>query len=108
MTNVVAVNGYSTHKELANKFAAYLVDQCADSLYEQTGKVSANLHADTDNGALQIFKMEYAESVPLPKMMKTANYWLLLERLFAKVWNGEDVTALTQELKILLSFQMDS
>lgn len=108
VTNVVAVNGYSTQKELANKFAAYLVDQCADSLYEQTGKVSANLHADTDNGALQIFKMEYAESVPLPKMMKTANYWLLLERLFAKVWNGEDVTALTQELKILLSFQMDS
>lgn len=107
VTNTVAINGYSRHKELANKFAAYLVDECADSLYEKTGKVSANLHTDTDNGALQIFKLEYAESVPLPKMMETGNYWLLLERLFAKVWNGEDVTALTQELKILLSFQTE-
>ena len=107
VTNTVAVNGYSQHKELANKFAAYLVDECADSLYEKTGRVAANLHADTDNGALQIFKLEYAESIPLPKMMETGNYWLLLERLFAKVWNGEDVTALTQELKLLLSFQTD-
>ena len=107
VTNTVAVNGYSRHKELANKFAAYLVDECADTLYEKTGRVSANLRADTDNGALQIFKLEYAESIPLPKMMETGNYWLLLERLFAKVWNGEDVTALTQELKLLLSFQTD-
>ena len=69
--------------------------------------MAANLHADTDNGALQIFRLEYAESIPLPKMMETGNYWLLLERLFAKVWNGEDVTAITQELKLLLSFQTD-
>lgn len=108
VTNTVVVNGYSRHKELANKFAAYLVEECADSLYAKTGKVSANLRADTDNGALQIFKMEYAKSVPLPKMMETGNYWLLLERLFAKVWDGADVTALTQELKLLLSFQSDS
>lgn len=108
VTSAVAVNGYSQHKELANKFAAYLADECAGSLYEKTGKVSANLHADTDNGALQIFKLEYANSVPLPKMMKTSNYWMLLERLFAKVWDGEDVTALTQELKILLSFQTET
>ena len=107
VTNTVAVNGYSTHRELANKFAAYLVDECAGSLYEKTGKVSANLRAEADNEALQAFKMEYAESVPLPKMMETGNYWLLLERLFAKVWSGDDVTALTQELKLLLSFQTE-
>ena len=69
--------------------------------------MSANLRAEADNEALQAFKMEYAESVPLPKMMETGNYWLLLERLFAKVWSGDDVTALTQELKLLLSFQTE-
>ena len=42
VTTAVAVNGYSSHKELANRFAAYLVDECADTLYEKTGKVSAN------------------------------------------------------------------
>ncbi|MGN0402945.1 MAG: extracellular solute-binding protein [Acetatifactor sp.] len=105
VTNAVAVNGYSKHKELANRFAAYLVNDCAESFYEKTGKVSANLAAESDNGAIQIFKMEYAESIPLPKMMATGNYWLLLERLFAKVWNGEDITEYVQELDSLISAQ---
>ncbi len=108
VTNVVAINGYSQHKDIANKFAAYLVDECADSLYEKTGKVSANLHAETEIPELQIFKQEYAESIPLPKMMETGNFWMLLERLFAKVWDGNDVTAYVQELKLLLSFQTDT
>lgn len=105
VTNTVAINGYSKNKELANKFAAYLVNECAGSFYEKTGKVSANLASESDNGALQIFKQEYAESIPLPKMMATGNYWLLLERLFSKVWNGEDITVCVQELDSLISAQ---
>lgn len=98
VTNTVAINGYSEHKELANRFAAYLVGEYAQNLYERTGKVSANINANTDNGALQIFMEEYADSVPLPKMMETGNFWLQLENLFAKVWNGEDVASLVQQL----------
>ncbi|MCM1192620.1 MAG: extracellular solute-binding protein [Butyrivibrio sp.] len=108
VTNAVAVNGYSQHKELANKFAAYLVSECADSLYERTGKAPAKLSAGTDNGALQIFKLEYARSVPLPKMMETGNFWLQLERLFAQVWDGEDVTAQVQELAAQIEAQTGS
>lgn len=98
VTNGVVVNGYSSHKELANRFATYLVTECASSLYERTGKVSANSLADRDNQALQIFKQEYADSIPLPKMMETGNYWMQLESLFSKVWNGEDSTELLREL----------
>lgn len=105
VTNAIAVNGYSQHKELANKFAAYLVDECADSLYDRTGKVPANLYAAAEAGPLAIFKLEYAESIPLPKMMETGNFWLQLERLFAKVWNGEDVTAQVQELAAQIAAQ---
>ena len=105
VTNAVAVNGYSRHKELANKFAAYLVDECADSLYDRTGKFPANLNAAAEEGPLTIFKLEYAESIPLPKMMETGNFWLQLERLFAKVWNGEDVTAQVQELAAQIAAQ---
>lgn len=105
VTNSIAINGYSKQKDLANKFAAFLAGECADSLYSMTGKVPANLTVDFDKEALEIFRMEYAKSVPLPKMMETGNFWLLLERLFAKVWNGEDVTAYVQELNILISRQ---
>lgn len=105
VTKTIAVNGYSKNQEIANKFAAYLANECTSTLYAKTGKVSANLKANTDSGMLQIFKAEYAKSIPLPKMMETGNYWLLLERLFAKIWNDEDVTALVQELDILISSQ---
>ncbi|MCM1542075.1 MAG: extracellular solute-binding protein [Blautia sp.] len=98
VTKTVAVNGYSNNKELANRFASYLVTECADSLYERSGKASANINAETQNGALQIFMLEYGESVSLPKMMETGNFWLQLERLFSSVWNGADVTAMVEEL----------
>jgi len=108
VTSTVAVNGYSEHKELANRFAAYLVDECADSMYERTGRVPAKINANQDSMDLQVFKQEYADSVPLPKMMRTENFWLLLEGLFAKVWNGDDVTALVQELADRIYLQVNS
>ena len=98
VTNAVVINGYSENKELANEFAAYLTTEYADVLYERTGKVSAKIYANEDNPALQIFAMEYASSVPLPKMMETGNFWLQLEILFSKVWNSADVTTQVQEL----------
>ena len=98
VTNGVVVNGYSEHKELANRFAAYLTGECALSLYERTGRMSSNKAANADDELLQVFFEEYGESVCLPKMMETENFWLQLEVLFAKVWNGEDATALIKEL----------
>lgn len=106
VTSAVAVNGYSSHKELANRFAAYLVNDCAETLYERTGKMPSNLAANADNGAIQIFRQEYADSMSLPKMMETGNYWLYLERLFAMVWNEGDIEALVWELDQQISFQL--
>ena len=41
---------------------------------------------------------EYERSVSLPKMIETGNYWVQLEILFSKVWNGGNVAALVEEL----------
>lgn len=108
VTGCVVVNGYSGHKELANEFAVYLADDCAENLYEKTGKPAAKLDADEDNGAVQIFKMEYADSVSLPKMMGTGNFWLQMEVVFTKVWNGADVDALVSELAEQISTQVSA
>ncbi len=108
VTNAVAVNSYSEHQELANRFAGYLVTECADSLYERTGKVAAYAGANADNPVLQVFKQEYADSIPLPKMMETGNFWLQLEGLFSRVWNGADVTQLVQELDEAISAQVSA
>jgi maltose-binding protein MalE len=92
VTDVVVVNSYSAHNELANKFASYLADECADDLYAWTGKVSANKTADQPE-ALNVFYAEYADSIPLPKMMETGDFWMQLEVLFSKVWNGADAAS---------------
>lgn len=98
VTSAVAVNGYSDHRELANAFATFLVDGYAENLYDLTGKASANRNVNQDNGALQIFLAEYEDSMPLPKLMEASNYWIQLEVLFARVWNGEDVSSLVEQL----------
>lgn len=98
VTSAVAINGYSDHRELANAFATFLVDGYAENLYDLTGKASANRNVNQDNGALQIFLAEYEDSMPLPKLMQASNYWIQLEVLFARVWNGEDVSSLVEQL----------
>ncbi len=92
VTKVVAVNGYSSHKDIANSFAQYLVTDCAENLYERTGLPAANRNADLDLESITAFSREYEDSVPLPKMMETENFWMQMEVLFAKVWNGADVS----------------
>lgn len=106
VTNGVAINGYTEHPELANAFAAFLTGEYAELLYERTGRISANKNAAGDSEGIQVFLAEYADSVSLPKMMETENFWLQLEVLFAKVWNGEDATVLIQELAENMKLQL--
>ena len=108
VTSAIAINGYSGQKELANEFAAYLVTQCSEDFYERTGRLSTNLTAEPDNGPVQIFMAEYAASVSLPKMMATSNFWIQLEVLFSKVWNGSDVAELVQELSEQIQVQIQA
>lgn len=78
------------------------------ALYERSGKMPASLQAaeNADNGALMIFADEYADSVSLPKMLETGNFWMQLEVLFSKVWNGDDVTTLVQQLDETIAGQV--
>ena len=36
--------------------------------------------------------------MPIPKLMEASNYWIQLEVLIARVWNGEDVSSLVEQL----------
>ena len=106
VTDVVVVNGYSSQKEAANDFAYYLCTSDPATLYEWTGKVSPLSGADLGdhNDELQVFLSEYDESIPLPKMLETSNYWVNLEMLFASVWDGADANkglkSLSEQMKL--------
>lgn len=108
VTNCVAVNGYSEHRQLANEFAAYLTGSYYADLYERTGKVSANLLANQDNEYLKTFMEEYKNADSLPKMMETSNFWIRLEILFSRVWDGGDIDTLLRELSDQILSQVNN
>lgn len=106
VTNAVAINGFSEHKELANRFAEYLTQDFAGELYDRAGKLSVTASANQKDEFLKTFHRQYQESVSLPKMMEIGNLWLQLEALFSKVWNGEEITPLLKELEDQVSTQI--
>lgn len=108
VTGTVAINGYSKKQELAGDFAAFLAGEYAGEIYARTGKLSANIHADTDRDILSVFMEEYASSISLNKMMETGNFWIRLEVLFSKVWNGGAVEALVKELADRIGAQVSA
>ncbi len=91
VTQCVAVNGYSVKKDMANDFAVYLTEYATDDLYARTGKLPVYMgSAVYDNPNAAAFLEEYENSVPMPKMIETSNFWVELEIAFAKIWTGDD------------------
>ncbi len=91
VTQCVAINGYSTRKQMANDFAVYLTEYATDDLYTRTGKLPVYAGGSTyDDPNAAAFLEEYHNSVPMPKMIETSNFWVELEIAFAKIWTGED------------------
>lgn len=91
VTQCVVVNGYSLKKDMANDFAVYLARYASEMLYARTGKLPVNdtgdIYEDANRAA---FLQEYMDSVPMPKMVETSNFWVELEIAFARIWEGED------------------
>lgn len=99
VTNAVVINGYSDNKEMANQFAAFLTTEYTDELNARCDKVSACLKTKVSHPVYNVFMEQYMDAVALPKMIETSNFWVHLEILFSKVWNGEDVETQLQALK---------
>lgn len=91
VTNGIVINGYSEKAETANDFAAFLLDSHTEELYRTTGKVPSGYGIDYDNENLKGFLAEYENSISMPKMLGTGNFWVQLEICFSKVWGGADI-----------------
>ncbi len=98
MTNCVVINGYSKNQEIANDFARFLTSEYNDILYARTGKVSAAKEVDYGYEAIEVFAEEYEDSISMPKMIETSNFWVQLEVAFSQIWDGADAN---QKLKKL-------
>ncbi len=107
VTNALVINGYSRHKEAAGSFIDYLINSASSDLYSMTGKISAVTQTEYENEKLAVFMQNYANSVPMPKMIETSNFWIELEICFSKVWSGDDanmqIKSLAEKIKTQLA-----
>ncbi len=90
VTQCLAINGYSKEQEAADHFIQYMIYHHNDDFYDRTGKALAQSGYTYSDDHMNGFYDAYVESVPVPKMRQTANFWVYLENSFAQVWNGAD------------------
>lgn len=98
VTNALIVNGYSEHKKAANRFAAFATTEFSTHLYDKTGLIASSYDAGYEDETFLLFQDEYANSIPLPKLVEASNFWVQLEITFTKIWTGEDSDALLRAL----------
>lgn len=106
VTNALVVNGYSKHKEAANRFIEYLAKEDGNELYEKTGKLPARIQTEYANSHMLAFAQNYVKSAPMPKMVETSNFWVELEICFAKVWSGADANTELRTLSEQIKTQL--
>ncbi|MCR4656659.1 MAG: sugar ABC transporter substrate-binding protein [Lachnospiraceae bacterium] len=107
VTDSVVVNGYSDKKATAHQIADYLAFTKADNLYKKSGKLPCRKYVTFDNEEIDNVYDEYEKSVPLPKMVEAADYWVQLEIAFTRVWNGEDPESVLKDLSDSIGSQIN-
>ena len=106
VTNALVINGYSEHKESALRLMEYLIRNASADLYDMTGKLSSVTRDTYENEHVAAFMENYEESVPMPKMLETGNFWVELEICFAKVWAGADANTQIRQLSEQIKTQL--
>lgn len=107
VTDAAAINGYSQKQAEANALATYLVELRADELYAKSGKIACDKNITYKDSEILNIMTEYEKSMPLPKMVEAANYWVQLEIAFTKVWNGADPDETLRELSDTIGAQIE-
>lgn len=92
------VNGYGKHQDEADNFAAWLCTDSADKLFDRSTLVPAKKSAAQQTEEMAAFWQEYSQTVPMPKLMATANFWVQMEIAETKIWEGENVSDVLKDL----------
>lgn len=106
VTDCLVINGYSEVKEAANKFAAFATTEYSSQIYSRTGKLAASTDAGYTDPAMITFQTEYAESIPLPKIVEVSNLWVQLEICFVDIWKGASVEERFKTFEKQIKLQM--
>lgn len=105
-TKVIAVNPYSKNKGKAQKVAKYLTYDKAEEIYKLSGYMSSRKYTKYSTKVLKKVMGQYEESVNLPKLMSTRDFWVQLQNMLNSVWKGSDIDAELETLENkMISYQ---
>ncbi len=94
---VAVVNPYSQSPELAMELADYISDDFAEKCYELSGKLPCKRLASYPSEEFVHVMEAYENSVQLPKLMDTTNFWVELEVVLNNIWKAEMSEELAEE-----------
>lgn len=97
-TKLVAVNGLSSNKKTAEDFAKFITVDYSENLFARCGKFPCKYQDNYEYPQMEDVMRTYENSVSLPKIVETSNYWVLSEMVYTKAWDGNDVNKLLREL----------
>jgi hypothetical protein len=92
---------------MANEFAQFLCSENTDACYTMSGKLIAHEGIPYGNDSLASFVSVYGNSVPMPKLMATSNFWVHLEIAFANIWDGADPNETLRNLSQSVKLQIN-
>ena len=97
-TKLVAINGLSSNKKTAEDFARFLTVDYSENLFARCGKFPCKYQEKYEYPQMEDVVRTYENSVSLPKIVETSNYWVLSEMVYTKAWDGNDVNKLLRDL----------
>ena len=107
VTDTIVINGYSTDKTDADRFATFLSKKCSSSIYQRTGRLAASYDAGYEEGSPErLFQKEYNDSIPLSKLVEASNLWVQLEIALKDIWTGSDPAECLQKLTNQIKSQL--
>lgn len=106
VTKLVAVNGLSENIEISEDFARFLTMDYSENFFSRTGKFPCAYQKNYQYPQMEDVVRTYENSVSLPKIVETSNYWVLAEMVYTKAWDGTNVNTLLRNFSSQLKKQL--
>lgn len=106
VTHLAVVNAYGDKREQAEDFAEYITTEYVGNLYSRSGKICACKNTRDAYPQTEGVRDTYENSVSLPKVVESSNYWVMSELMFTRIWNGNDVNSELRSLSEQMKGQL--
>ena len=98
-TDVLAVNPRTDNRDLALKLAEYISYDYADNMYDISGIISCKKNVEYEDKHIEQLFSAYEDSIMMPNLLITEDYYLVMEAALKSIWQGDDVLEKFNELQ---------